>query len=123
MEGTLRQAAGDPRLPYPRRREIQSPQAYAIRYAAPRGRLGRSEGAWQIEVSIGENLTARCLITALGLLAKQNYSDIKGIDPCKGEMYHTSKWPQDFDPTGKRAELDVVRPVSRLSPTLRSESS
>jgi cyclohexanone monooxygenase len=59
--------------------------------------------AWRIEVSTGETFTARYLVTALGLLSKQNYPDINGIDRYKGEMYHTAKWPQGFDFTGKCA--------------------
>ena len=45
------------------------------------------KGVWRVEVSTGENLTARYLITALGLLSKQNYPDIKDIDTYKGEMH------------------------------------
>jgi cation diffusion facilitator CzcD-associated flavoprotein CzcO len=58
---------------------------------------------WRIEVSTGETFTSRYLITALGLLSKQNYPDIKGIDKYKGEIHHTAKWPQGYDLTGKRA--------------------
>jgi cyclohexanone monooxygenase len=58
---------------------------------------------WRVEVSTGEKFTARYLITALGLLSKQNYPDIKGIDTYQGEMHHTGKWSQGFDFTGKRA--------------------
>lgn len=58
---------------------------------------------WRIQVSTGETFAARYLVTALGLLSKQNYPDINGIDRYKGEMYHTAKWPQGFDFTGKRA--------------------
>ena len=61
------------------------------------------KGVWRVEISTGENLTARYLVTALGLLSKQNYPDIKDIDTYKGEMHHTGKWPQGFDFTGKRA--------------------
>lgn len=46
---------------------------------------------WRVEVSTGEKFTARYLITALGLLSKQNYPDIKGIDTYQGKMHHTGK--------------------------------
>lgn len=61
-----------------------------------------TKSVWRIEVSTGETFTARYLITALGLLSKQNYPDVPGLDKFKGEMHHTAKWPQNFDFTGKR---------------------
>jgi cyclohexanone monooxygenase len=69
-----------------------------------------SKSVWRIEVCTGETFTARYLITALGLLSKQNYPDIKGIENYKGEMHHTAKWPQGFDFTASaRASLDPDR--------------
>jgi len=42
------------------------------------------------------------LITALGLLSKQNLPNIKGIKTFKGELHHTARWPENLDLTGKR---------------------
>ena len=61
-----------------------------------------TKSVWRIEASTGETFTARYLITALGLLSKQNYPDIPDLNKFKGEMHHTAKWPQNFDFTGKR---------------------
>ena len=50
----------------------------------------------------GETLTARFVITALGLLSKRNFPDYPGIKDFKGELYHTGAFPWDWDSTGKR---------------------
>ncbi|OAP62691.1 hypothetical protein AYL99_01918 [Fonsecaea erecta] len=60
---------------------------------------------WQIELSTGENLKVRYLVTALGLLSKANYPDIPGIDSFRGLKVHTAKWPQGLDLTGKRVGI------------------
>lgn len=57
---------------------------------------------WQVTVTGDKSLSARYLIPCLGLLSKQNYPDIKGIDTFAGEMHHTAKWPQGFSFEGKR---------------------
>lgn len=51
------------------------------------------------------NLTARYLITSLGLLSKQNFPDILGIDTFKGERYHTGAWPAGVELKGKRVGI------------------
>lgn len=44
---------------------------------------------WEVECSMGDSLTARYLVTAMGLLSKTNYPNISGIGKFQGEMYHT----------------------------------
>ena len=57
---------------------------------------------WQINTKQGEILTARYVITALGLLSKTNFPEYKGIDLFKGEKYHTGNFPKDWDFHDKR---------------------
>ena len=52
--------------------------------------------AWRVEVSTGETFVVRYLITALGLLSKANYPDIKGLETFKGELTHTAKWSPEL---------------------------
>jgi cyclohexanone monooxygenase len=59
-------------------------------------------GVWQVRTSAGEELTARYLVTALGLLAKTNIPAIPGLDSFAGALVHTNAWPDDLDITGKR---------------------
>jgi cation diffusion facilitator CzcD-associated flavoprotein CzcO len=41
--------------------------------------------------------TARCtyLINALGFAAKRSFPDWKGMETFKGEIYHSSFWPEE----------------------------
>ncbi|KAL3490606.1 hypothetical protein BJX62DRAFT_237891 [Aspergillus germanicus] len=57
---------------------------------------------WIVSLSSGEQLTARYVVTAVGLLSKINYPDIPGLDSFRGEMYHTGSWPASYDFAGKR---------------------
>lgn len=60
---------------------------------------------WCVSLDRGEKgkvkVNATYLITGLGLLSKQNFPDIPGIDDFQGEKHHTAKWPKDFDLTSK----------------------
>jgi cyclohexanone monooxygenase len=60
------------------------------------------KGRWVVQVSTGETITARYMVTALGLLSKTNYPDWPGIQSFKGEMYHTGQFPKDYDFSSKR---------------------
>ncbi|KAK4941902.1 hypothetical protein LTR10_018232 [Elasticomyces elasticus] len=56
---------------------------------------------WEVETSRG-NFTVRYLITALGLLSKSNVPEIPGLDTFKGEMYHSSQFPDHYNFSTKR---------------------
>ncbi|KAK5125016.1 hypothetical protein LTR85_001207 [Meristemomyces frigidus] len=58
---------------------------------------------WDLTVTGDQKLSAKYVITGLGLLSKQNYPDIPGLDSFKGEMHHTAKWPKGLSLDGKRA--------------------
>ncbi|EAW24603.1 flavin-containing monooxygenase [Aspergillus fischeri NRRL 181] len=60
------------------------------------------QNLWTVSLSSGQQLRARYLITAVGLLSKINYPDIPGLNSFKGEMHHTGNWPSSYDFTGKR---------------------
>jgi cation diffusion facilitator CzcD-associated flavoprotein CzcO len=42
------------------------------------------------------------LVTALGLLSKQNFPNIPGLNEFKGQIHHTARWPKELDLRGKR---------------------
>lgn len=58
---------------------------------------------WDLTVTGDRKLSAKYVITGLGLLSRQNYPDIPGLDSFEGEMHHTAKWPGDLSLEGKRA--------------------
>lgn len=61
-----------------------------------------STSRWTVQTSTGVNYTTRYLITSLGLLSKQNFPDIAGIDSFEGEKYHTGAWPADVQLKDRR---------------------
>ncbi|KAK3050594.1 hypothetical protein LTR09_008234 [Extremus antarcticus] len=58
---------------------------------------------WHLTINGNQKIIARYVITGLGLLSKTNLPDIPGLDTFEGDMYHTAKWPKDYDVTGKKA--------------------
>ncbi|OJJ36329.1 hypothetical protein ASPWEDRAFT_109054 [Aspergillus wentii DTO 134E9] len=56
---------------------------------------------WTIHTTQG-TWTARYLITAMGLLNTRNYPNIPGLDSFKGDLLHTSAWPEPYSLEGKR---------------------
>lgn len=62
-----------------------------------------SDQRWHITLNGGnEKISAKYLVTALGLLSKTNFPDIPGLDTFQGDMHHTAKWPKGYDCTGKK---------------------
>ena len=45
------------------------------------------------------------VISAVGLLAHPNIPDFPGINDFKGRAFHTARWPEDVDVTGKRVAV------------------
>ncbi|WP_338451035.1 NAD(P)/FAD-dependent oxidoreductase [Niallia oryzisoli] len=60
---------------------------------------------WEVTTDKGETVTAKFLVTGLGLLSATNVPNFKGIETFKGEQYHTARWPQDVDLKGKRVGI------------------
>lgn len=59
------------------------------------------DNLWTASLSAGPRLTARYIVTAVGLLSKINCPDIPGLKTYEGEMYHTGNWPASYNFTGK----------------------
>lgn len=45
------------------------------------------------------------VISAVGYLARPNVAEIPGAESFEGPTFHTARWPQDLDLTGKRVAL------------------
>jgi cyclohexanone monooxygenase len=65
-------------------------------------RFDEQRNLWSVQLDSGKTVTARYLVTALGLLSATNVPDIKGIETFQGEQYHTGAWPEGLDFKGKR---------------------
>ena len=58
---------------------------------------------WEVTTDKGETVTAKFLVTGLGLLSATNVPNFKGWETFKGEQYHTARWPRSgVDLKGKR---------------------
>ena len=58
---------------------------------------------WEVTTDKGETVTAKFLITGLGLLSATNVPKFEGWETFKGEQYHTARWPKSgVDLKGKR---------------------
>jgi cation diffusion facilitator CzcD-associated flavoprotein CzcO len=53
---------------------------------------------WQVRTSRGDQLSARFLVTAGGILHKAKLPGIPGIEDYRGRAFHTSRW--DYSVTG-----------------------
>lgn len=65
-------------------------------------RFDEATDRWLLRTDGGESISCKYLVTALGLLSKINYPDIKGMDTFAGQKIHTGAWPEGTDLTGKR---------------------
>ena len=62
-------------------------------------------GLWNVITDSGETVTAKYLVTGLGLLSATNVPKFKGIDDFKGRILHTGAWPDGVDLSNKRVGI------------------
>ena len=61
---------------------------------------------WIVKTEDGRTARATYLINAIGFAAKRHFPDWKGLDEFKGEMHHSSFWPESgVDVKGKRVAV------------------
>ncbi len=69
-------------------------------------RYDEDANTWTVHTAAGETLSARYLISGMGVLSQAIYPDIPGIGSFAGEKYHTAHWPREgVDLKGKRVGL------------------
>ena len=65
-----------------------------------------ASATWRVRVrsALGQEevLTANAVISAVGMLNRPQYPDIKGIDTFEGPCFHSSRWDHSIDFEGKR---------------------
>jgi len=79
---------------------------------------------WTVHTAEGETLSAKYLISGMGVLSQAIYPDIPGIDTFAGQKYHTAHWPRDgVDLTGKKVGLIGLGASGiQLVPTIAPEA-
>lgn len=72
-------------------------------------RWNEATSKWHVAVTSRDGTVevhcADYLFSAVGILNVPKYPAIEGIDTFKGEVYHTSRWPDDADISGKRVAV------------------
>ena len=61
-----------------------------------------SANCWHVELGDGRKVSARFVVTALGLLSKPNIPPFEGLETFKGEIVHTSRWAKNTTWRDKR---------------------
>jgi 4-hydroxyacetophenone monooxygenase len=64
---------------------------------------------WHVELDhadgTSESVEVRYLVTAVGLLSRPKVPDLPGTDGFRGPLFHSARWPEDLDLTGKRVAI------------------
>ncbi|KAH8732278.1 hypothetical protein GQ44DRAFT_754822 [Phaeosphaeriaceae sp. PMI808] len=65
----------------------------------------KPSGKWITQTEDGRTAKSKYLLLALGFAAKRHFPDWPGMDKFKGEIYHSSFWPEFVDVKGKRVAV------------------
>lgn len=78
-----------------------------IRFACEVRSLTFDERAlhWHVITAQGERLEAQMVISAIGQLGRPFVPDLPGLSSFKGQLFHSARWPRDFDPRAKRVAV------------------
>ena len=79
-----------------------------------------TSGRWNVITNRGDNMKARYVILANGILTTPKLANIDGMENFKGESFHTSRWNYNVDLKGKRVGIigtgaTAVQAVPELS--------
>lgn len=68
-------------------------------------RWDESTNDWRANLSTGRQISARFVISAIGMFNDILVPEIKGLETFEGTVFHTARWPDDHDLTGQRVAL------------------
>ena len=79
---------------------------------------------WRLDLDSGEQITARFLINAAGVLTTPRLPDTAGVDGFDGITIHTARWDQTQDLTGKRVAIigtgaSAVQAIPEIAPKVK----
>lgn len=80
-------------------------------------------GRWSVATDRGDNMKARFVVLANGILTTPKLARIDGMETYKGESFHTSRWDYNIDLEGKRVGIigtgaTAVQAVPELAKTV-----
>ena len=64
--------------------------------------------AWTVSTSRGDQISARFMVLAGGILHKAKLPGIPGIEDFEGKAFHTSRWDYDYTGGGPRQPMDKL---------------
>lgn len=78
---------------------------------------------WRLQTDPGDEITARFLISASGVLTVPNLPDIAGVESFDGITMHTARWDHSQDLTGKRVAIigtgaSAVQVIPEIAPVV-----
>ncbi|MCP5179865.1 MAG: NAD(P)/FAD-dependent oxidoreductase [Pseudomonadales bacterium] len=68
-------------------------------------RWDETAASWRVSLRDGESLTARVVISGIGMFNDIAVPDIPGLESFQGTVFHTARWPSDHDLTGERVAI------------------
>lgn len=76
---------------------------------------------WEVTSASGEVVTAQIVVSAIGMFNNIVWPDIPGMDDFKGTSWHSARWNQDYDLSGKRVGVigiaaSAIQFTPRLAP-------
>jgi 4-hydroxyacetophenone monooxygenase len=82
---------------------------------------------WELKLKGGDGPTivrSNAVVTSVGFLNRPNVPEIEGMADFTGPSWHTARWPEGFDPTGKRiAVVGTGCSGYQLIPVLAEEAA
>jgi len=60
---------------------------------------------WTVRTDAGDELTADAVISSTGVLNRPKIPALPGLEEFTGRLFHTARWPEDLDLTGKRVAV------------------
>jgi cation diffusion facilitator CzcD-associated flavoprotein CzcO len=60
---------------------------------------------WQLRLTQGESFESHIVVSAVGQLGRPFVPEIPGLDTFEGRVFHSARWPKDFDPRARRVAV------------------
>ncbi len=95
-----------------------------FRTAVRAARFDERDSLWRVDLDSGDQLTARFLINAAGVMTKPKIPDIEGLGTFAGPAMHTARWDHTVDLSGKRVAVigtgaSAVQVIPELAPIVK----
>ena len=100
-------------------------RSYQFNTKVVAARFDEDTNLWLVTTDKGQSVTAKYLITGLGLLSAINKPNFKGVDDFKGQILHTGAWPEGVDLSGKKVGVigtgsTGIQVIMALAPAVKN---